>query len=155
MRDILKDPGVELSAEGEALLFAAARAELVRQVIAPAARRGPHGGLRPLPGLVAGLPGRGARARGRRRSGAINEPAVAGLRPDLTVLLAIDAADAAGRGAEDDRFEREGAQLQRAVAEAYDELAAAEPGRWRRVDAARDPEAVHRDVLAAVQEAAR
>ena len=36
VRDILKDPGVELGAEAEALLFAAARAELVRQVIRPA-----------------------------------------------------------------------------------------------------------------------
>ena len=73
----------------------------------------------------------------------------------MTVLLEIDTGAAAGRGAEDDRFEREGDALQRAVAEAYGALADAEPERFVRVDAARDPEAVHADVLAAVRERRR
>ena len=36
VRELLKDPGVTVSAEAEALLFAAARAELVTEVIRPA-----------------------------------------------------------------------------------------------------------------------
>jgi dTMP kinase len=152
VRDILKDPRVELSAEGEALLFAAARAELVRQVIGPAVAAGRTVVCDRF--LDSSLAYQGAaRGLGMEAIRAINAPAVGDLRPDLTVLLAIDAADAAGRGAEDDRFEREGGELQRAVAAAYEELAVAEPERWRRVDATRDPEAVHRDVLAAVREA--
>ena len=83
----------------------------------------------------------------------MNAPAVGDLVPDLTVLLWLDLAAAAERGAEDDRFEREGQALQRTVADAYAELAAAEPDRFVRVDAARDPQAVHADVLAAVREA--
>ena len=85
---------------------------------------------------------RGAERAGRGRPGA---------RPDRAALARPGAA--AGRGAEDDRFEREGDALQRAVADAYAALADAEPGRFVRVDAARDPQAVHADVLAAVREA--
>src|SRR4051794_38062974 len=40
IRELLKDPALELSPEGEALLFAAARAELVSQAIRPALREG-------------------------------------------------------------------------------------------------------------------
>ena len=50
-----------------------------------------------------------------------------------------------------DRFEREGEQLQRAVAAAYDELAERHLGRYVRIDATRTPEEVHRDVLARVR----
>ena len=67
VRAILKDPAVRLSPEGEALLFAAARAELVTEVILPAFALGPRRRVRPLPRLLARLPGRGARARDRRR----------------------------------------------------------------------------------------
>ena len=37
--------------------------------------------------------------------------------------------------------------------EAYERLAAADPGRWRRIDATRSPEEVHADVLAEVEAA--
>ncbi len=43
--------------------------------------------------------------------------------------------------------------MQRQVAAAYEELVAADPGRWRRIDADRDPAEVHADVLAAVEAA--
>ena len=39
------------------------------------------------------------------------------------------------------------------MADAYEELAAAEPERWRRIDADRPPDEVHADVLAAVRAA--
>ena len=83
----------------------------------------------------------------------MNGFATRGLQPDLTLLLELDLAAAAARGVEDDRFEREGVELQRSVAGAYVDLAMASPQRWRRIDAGRDPEVVHADVLAAVQHA--
>ena len=152
VRDILKDPGVELGAEAEALLFAAARAELVRQVIRPALDAGRTVICDRF--LDSSLAYQGAaRNLGSDTVRSVNAPAVGDLVPDLTVLLWLDLAAAAERGAEDDRFEREGQALQRTVADAYAELAAAEPDRFVRVDAARDPQAVHADVLAAVREA--
>ncbi len=152
VRDILKDPEVALSAESEALLFAAARGQLVREVIGPALEEGRAVVCDRF--LDSSLAYQGAaRGLGIEAVRLINEPAVAGLRPDVTILLEIARETAAGRGAEDDRFEREGDVLQRAVAEAYEALAAAEPQRWRRVDAARPPEQVHADVLAAVEAA--
>jgi dTMP kinase len=152
MREILKDPDVELSAEAEALLFAAARAELVRQVIRPALAED-----RVVVSdrfLDSSLAYQGAgRGLGMEEVERINHFATGGLSPDLTLLLDIDPDDASTRGGEDDRFELEGAELQREVAAAYDRLAASDPVRWRRIDADRDPEAVHADVLAAVEAA--
>ena len=152
VRDILKDPSVELGAEAEALLFAAARAELVRQVIRPALADGRTVVCDRF--LDSSLAYQGtARNMGSDTVRCINAPAVGDLVPDVTVLLELDTGAASARGAEDDRFEREGDELQRAVAEAYAALADAEPDRFVRVDAARDPQAVHADVLAAVREA--
>ncbi len=154
VRDILKDPDVQLSAEGEALLFAAARAELVRQVIRPALDDGRTVVCDRF--LDSSLAYQGAaRGLGVDAVAQLNAAAVDGLTPDVTVLLELDTAAAGARGAEDDRFEREGDALQRAVAQGYSALADAEPGRFVRVDAGRDPEDVHRDVLAAVRGAGR
>lgn len=152
VRELLKDPTVELSAEGEALLFAAARAELVAQVIRPALEQG-----RVVVSdrfLDSSLAYQGAaRGLGVEEVGAVNALATAGLEPDLTFLLELDTAAAAQRAGESDRFEDEGAQLQERVRAAYDDLAAGGPERWRRIDAARSPEQVHQDVLASVEAA--
>ncbi|MEA2412845.1 MAG: Thymidylate kinase, partial [Thermoleophilaceae bacterium] len=72
-------------------------------------------------------------------------------KPDLTFLLVLDADRAAARGAEEDRFESEGMAFQLRVQEAYEQMAAAEPERWRRVAADRDPSAVHAEVLSIVE----
>ena len=152
VREVLKDPAVELTPQTEALLFAAARAELVEQVIRPAL----DGGRvvvsdRFLDSSLAYQGG--ARGLGIAEVERLNRFATGGLRPDITFLLEIDPAAAAERAGEADRFEDEGAALQRAVLEAYEELVAADPERWRRVDAARPAEDVHAEVLAAVEAA--
>jgi len=152
VRDLLKDPAVDLSGEAEALLFAAARAELVRQVIRPALNEG-----RVVVSdrfLDSSLAYQGAaRGLGVEEVAAVNALATGGLRPDLTLLLDLDAEAAFARAGEEDRFEAEGAELQRRVAEAYSELADADPGRWRRIPAGRPEAEVHADVLAAVRAA--
>ena len=154
VRAILKDPSLELSPHAEALLFAAARAELVSGVIRPALAAARVVVCDRF--LDSSLAYQGAaRGLGVDEIERINRFATGGLAPDLTLLLEIDTAAAAARGGEDDRFEREGARLQDQVAAAYNELAAAEPARWRRIPADRAPEAVHADVLAAVEAARR
>ena len=52
-----------------------------------------------------------------------------------------------GRAAGDDRFEAEGLELQRAVAEAYDEIAAIASDRVVTVDAAGTVDEVHEQVM--------
>ena len=115
VRELLKDPAVELSGEAEALLFAAARAELVRQVIRPALDAG-----RVVVSdrfLDSSLAYQGAaRGLGVDEVAAVNALATGGLRPDLTLLLDLDPEAAHARAGEEDRFEAEGAELQRAVA---------------------------------------
>ena len=154
VRQILKDPVTEVSPQAEALLFAAARAELVTRVIRPALAQGKVVVSDRF--LDSSLAYQGAaRGLGVEEIEAINRFATGGLAPDLTLLLEIDTPTAAERGGEDDRFEQEGAQLQDRVGAAYTELARADPARWRRIAADRPPEAVHADVLAAVEAARR
>jgi dTMP kinase len=152
VRDLLKDAAVPLGAEAEALLFAAARAELVERVIRPALEEGRVVISDRFLDSSLAYQG-GARGLGVDEVGRVNRFATGGLAPDLTFLLEIDPAVAAQRAGESDRFEDEGAALQQAVLEAYERLVAADPARWRRLDATRAPEQVHADVLAEVEAA--
>jgi dTMP kinase len=152
VRDLLKDSSVPLGAEAEALLFAAARAELVEKVIRPALEDGRVVVSDRFLDSSLAYQG-GARGLGIDEVEGINRFATGGLVPDLTFLLELDTATAARRAGERDRFEDEGTQLQQAVLEAYERLVAADPGRWRRLDATRSPEQVHAEVLAEVQAA--
>jgi dTMP kinase len=152
VRELLKDERVPLGLAAEALLFAAARAELVERVIRPGLGAGRVVVSDRFLDSSLAYQG-GARGLGIDAVERINRFATGGLVPDLTFLLDIDPAAAAGRAGEHDRFEGEGAALQQAVLAAYERLAAADPGRWRRVDAARAPEEVHADVLAEVEAA--
>jgi dTMP kinase len=152
VREVLKDASVPLGAEAEALLFAAARAELVARVIRPALEEGRVVVSDRFLDSSLAYQG-GARGLGVEEVERINRFATGGLVPDLTFLLEIDPPSAAGRAGESDRFEDEGAALQQAVLEAYERLAAADPGRWRRIDATRSPEDVHAQVIAEVEAA--
>jgi dTMP kinase len=149
VRALLKDAAVPLGAEAEALLFAAARAELVARVIRPALEDGRVVVSDRFLDSSLAYQG-GARGLGIDEVERINRFATGGLTPDLTFLLEIDPAAAAARAGERDRFEDEGAALQEAVGEAYERLVAADPERWRRIDADRSPEEVHADVLTEV-----
>lgn len=152
IRELLKDPAIELSTRTEALLFAAARSELVAAVIRPALDYG-HVVVSDR-FLDSSLAYQGhARGLGEAEVRRVNEWATGGLVPDLTVLLRIDPSAAAVRAGVTDRFEDEGLDLQRKVAEGYERLAAAEPARWQVVDARRDPDQVHADVLELVERA--
>ena len=152
LRELLKDPRLTVASETEALMFAAARAELVAQVIRPALEQGKVVVSDRF--LDSSLAYQGiARGLGVEDVEQINRFATGGLLPDLTFLLSIEPARAAERAGQLDRFEDEGDALQRAVFDAYRELAAADPSRWRTVDADRPSHEVHEDVLDAVQQA--
>jgi dTMP kinase len=150
VRAILKDQSVSLSPETEALLFAAARAELVSDVILPALAEGRVVVSDRFLDSSLAYQG-GARGLGIEDVERVNRFATRALRPDVTFLLEIGPAEAAARDGERDRFEEEGASLQEAVVAAYDRLIELDPGRWRRVDATRSPAEIHAEVLAEVE----
>jgi dTMP kinase len=152
VRALLKDPATELDAHSEALLFAAARAELVAQVIKPALSSGAVVVSDRFVDSSLAYQGE-ARGLGIDEVARLNEWATGGLKPDLTFLLSLPPHLAAERAAEGDRFESEGPSLQVRVNDAYERLADEEPGRWRRIRADRAIEDVHADVLDAVESA--
>lgn len=152
VRALLKDPTTELDTHSEALLFAAARAELVAQVIRPALSSGAVVVSDRFVDSSVAYQGE-ARGLGVEEVARLNEWATGGLKPDLTFLLSLPPHLAAERGAEDDRFEGEGPSLQVRVNDAYERLADEEPGRWHRVRADRAIDDVHAEVLGAVESA--
>jgi dTMP kinase len=150
VRELLKDPSIVVDGRTEALLFAAARAQLVSDVIKPALEDGKI--VISDRFLDSSLAYQGeARGLGIDDVAQVNAFATGGLQPNVTILLDLPLAAAAGRaGVEVDRFEQEGAALQESVSAAYAALAADDP-RWVIINADREPDAVHRDVLAAVE----
>ena len=89
VRDLLKDAAVPLGAEAEALLFAAARAELVARVIRPALEDGRVVVSDRFLDSSLAYQG-GARGLGVDEVERVNRFATGGLVPDLTFLLEID-----------------------------------------------------------------
>jgi dTMP kinase len=152
VRELLKDPSIPLSERAEALLFAAARADLVQTVIEPALAAGKIVIADRF--IDSSLAYQGvARGLGIEAVGQLNQWAAGGCAPELTLLVSVDPAVAAARGVEEnDRFEDEGAALQRAVADAYAELAAAAPDRIVVIDGARAVDLVFDDVARIVSE---
>jgi len=152
IRELLKDPELAIGGRAEALLFAAARAELVEQVIRPALQDGKV--VVSDRYIDSSLAYQGvARGLGMDDVARVNEWATSGLRPDLTLLLSLPPVDAASRAGEEDRIEAEGAGLQERVRLAYEEIAGDEPERFRSVDATQPVDVVHAEVLALVRAA--
>ena len=73
----------------------------------------------------------------------LTDTVIDGLWPDLTLLLRVDPEVGLGRADGEDRFEAEGIELQRAVAEAYEEIATIASDRVVVVDGLRSVEEVH------------
>ena len=146
IRDLVKGD-TELTPMAEMLLFGAARADLVEKVVRPALEEGRTVISDRYGDSTAAYQG-GARGLGIERVEDLNRWLTGDLSPDVTFLLEVEPATAGNRGGEVDRFEREGEDLQRAVAAAYDELAERHADRYVRIDASRSPKEVHSDVLA-------
>jgi dTMP kinase len=152
-RTLLKDPGMRLDPMAELLLFLAARAQLVTEVIRPAIDEGRDVVCDRFGDSSVAYQGT-ARGLGAERVEELCDLATGGLWPDLTVLLRLHPEVAAERiaaeGRAADRFEGEGMELQRRVAEGYEDVAARHPDRVRVVDASGDPDTVHGAVMAVV-----
>ncbi len=137
IRGLVKDPALEIGARAEALLYAAARAELVDQRVGPLLAQGDWVLLDRFVDSSLAYQGAG-RCLGVEQVRAINLLATGGLTPDRTLLLQISPATGRGRqqtrGAEPDRLEREDEAFFQAIAAAYEQLAQTEPQRIRTID---------------------
>jgi dTMP kinase len=150
IRELLADPGLEIDPFAELLLFSAARADLVSRVIQPAVEAGRHIVADRFADSSVAYQG-GARGLGTSHVLSLVDNTIDGLWPDLTLYLRIDPEVGLGRAEGDDRFEAEGLALQRAVAEAYDEIAQIASDRVVVIDAEGSVEEVHGRVLEAVR----
>ena len=153
IRALVKDPALNVGARAEALLYAAARAQLVQEALEPALATGGWVLLDRFVDSSLAYQGAG-RGLGVEAVRALNLFATGGLTPDRTLLLALDPASAQARadarGQAPDRLEQAGASFFAQVAEAYLQLAAAEPRRFRVLDAGRGREQVLAHALAAL-----
>jgi len=139
--------GEAMAPWAEAALFAAARAELVADVIAPALDRGAWvvcdrfvDSSLAYQGLARGL--------GVDEVLELNLPGLAGRLPDRTFVLLLDAEMAAARLGAPDRIEREGDAFRARVNEAYAQLARRFPERIATLDGGRPVD----ELAAAVRE---
>ncbi len=141
-----------IDARADALLFNAARAQLIAEVIRPALAAGDivvcarfTDSTLAYQGYGAGLPLAELRS--------VASVATGGLSPDLTILLDVTTEVGLARKTDDSRNRFEAGfdvDFHRRVRAGFLELATSERGRWRFVDADRDAEAVFADVLEAV-----
>ncbi len=153
IRELLADPALEIDPFAELLLFSAARADLVSRVIRPAVEAGRHIVADRFADSSVAYQG-GARGLGTSHVLSLVDTTIDGLWPDVTVYLRIDPEVGLGRAEGEDRFEAEGLELQRAVAEAYDEIAVIASDRVVTVDAEGTVEEVHARVMDAVRDRA-
>jgi dTMP kinase len=155
IRALVKDPAATIGARAEALLYAAARAQLVEEAIEPLLANGTWVLLDRFVDSSLAYQGAG-RALGVEPVRNVNEFATGGLRPDRTLLLAIDPsvrrARTRERGEPADRLEREEDQFFARIAVAYEQIAAGDANRVRTIDATAAPDVVLDAALAAVQD---
>ncbi len=156
VRDILLHAAdIPLSAEAQALLFSAARAQLVHDVIRPALEAGKTVIADRFYDSTLVYQGHGQDAD---RAGilAVTAFAVDGVRPDRTFLLDVPVEVALARRAREagrpwDRFEAGERAFHERLREGYLALARAEPTRFVVVDADRDEAAIASDIRRSVE----
>ena len=155
VRALVKDPALRIGGPAEALLYAAARAQLVEERVRPLLDEGSWVLLDRFVDSSLAYQG-AARGLGVDRVRELNLFATGGLVPDRTLLLALDPAAGrarlAGRGEEPDRLEAEDAAFFARVAAAYDDLAREEPERIRVIDAGGAEPEVLAAALAALED---
>jgi dTMP kinase len=146
---LLHAPDVTLTPEAQALLFSAARAQLVREVILPALRSGKHVICDRFLDSTLAYQGYGHGADLEALRG-LTRLAVGDVVPDITFLLDVPAdislARLRDRPSGWDRFESGGPDFHRRVRDGYRALAQAEPRRFVVVAGDRPEELIAREI---------
>jgi dTMP kinase len=155
VRALVLDPAMHgVCAESELLLMFAARAQLVRELLRPALQAGRWVLCDRFTDASYAYQG-GGRGQPAARIADLERWAADGLVPDLTLLLdlPVDTGRARAAGRSDaDRIEAEADGFFERVRAAYLARAAADPGRFRVLDASRPPQAVLDDARAAIDD---
>jgi len=155
IRALVKDPELRVGARAEALLFAAARAQLVEETLEPTLAAGQTVLLDRFVDSSLAYQG-GGRELGVDAVRRINALACAGIAPDLTLYLRVPPdvgrERQAGRGEALDRLEQEDDAFFTRIEAVYDALAEAEPERIRVIDASATPLEMLQAARAAVRE---
>ncbi|MBU7007744.1 dTMP kinase [Phosphitispora fastidiosa] len=161
IRGLLLDPrNKEMVARTEALLYAAARAQHVEEVIRPAIEKGQIVLCDRYTDSTIAYQGFG-RGIDIGFLNELNAMAVAGVVPDLTLIFDLDPDIGIGRinekrivaaGEEKDRIEQENMEFHRKVRQGFRDLALSEPQRCKIINAGRDPETIHSEVVRLVKE---
>jgi dTMP kinase len=157
VRSVLHDRAhTEMSPRAEALLYNAARAQLVDEVIRPALAAGQIVLCDRFADSTLAYQGFGY-GRDLAPLQRMIEFATGGLKPDLTVFLNIDPAEGLRRKRGDaseewNRMEDKAAAFHRAAYAGYLHLAAQEPTRWLVVDATQPVGAIHAVIWHNVQQ---
>jgi len=149
---ILDTKNMEMCDTCEALLYAAARAQHVHQVIRPAVANGELVLCDRFVDSSVAYQG-GGRELGVKTIQQINDPAVDGMLPDATLYLAIDHREALSRrlaASTPDRLELQAVSFHGRVQAAYEQLISEDEGRFLVVNAAQDRDSVEKDALKAV-----
>ena len=158
IRMLVKDASLRVDGRAEALLYAAARAQLVQERLRPALETGAIVLLDRFTDSSLAYQGAG-RELGVQEVAAINRFATAGIVADRTLLLRIDPARGRerqrDRALKPDRLELEEESFFVRIARAYDELARAEPERIRVLDGSLPAGEVLREALAAIDDLLR
>ena len=149
VRDLLKvKRDFTISPEAELMLFAACRAQLVKDVILPALAAGQLVVCDRFSDSTLVYQGY-ARGLDLNRIEYINNMATGGLKPDLTILLDTQPELGLGRkrNVESDRFDNESIDFHRKVREGYLSEAGKEPSRWHTIPAHQPIESISRGIL--------
>ena len=150
LRKLLLDPGhPELTARTEALVYAADKAQHVEEVILPALARGDVVVCDRYVDSMIAYQGAG-RVLDLTEVEQVARWATGGLRPDLTVLLDADPADAVATIRQQDRLEAAGLDFHRRARAHFLRLADQAPDRYLVLDARESREAIAQQVAARV-----
>ena len=151
LREVLLHQRKRISPLAEAMLFFAGRIQLVEEAVTPALARGAivlcdrfHDSTMAYQGYAGGLDVDWLDRIGRD---------VIGLMPDLTIVLDVPVETGFARlRRRRDRMERKTIEFHRGVLAGYRAIARREPKRVVLIDAARDANAVARDILRIVRQ---
>lgn len=151
LRRLLKS-GEAMTPISELMLFEAARAQLVQNVIRPFLEQGGVVIADRFTSSTMAYQGYG-RGLDRELIERLNREATGGLEPDLTVFLDLPVETALARksGGDGDNFDDAPVDFHRRIHRGYSALAAADPGGWLVLDGQRPPEELSRDIWAKVR----